>query len=58
MIDTAAIAGCQWREPGGAAAAQAIATFLDSIGIAMLAWYGMTAEKGVEPFPAMHRWLR
>jgi len=34
------------------------------VGVPMLAWYGMTAEphraaeRGMQPFPTMARWLR
>ena len=35
MTDPAALAQCRWREPGGLAAAQTIAAFLNEIGIAL-----------------------
>lgn len=35
MIGPDAVAGCQWLEPGGLAAAQAICAFLQDIGIAL-----------------------
>jgi hypothetical protein len=30
----------------------------DTVGVPMLAWFGMADERGPEAFPAMRRWLR
>ena len=35
MISATDLSGCRWREPGGLAAAQAICSFLQEIGIAL-----------------------
>jgi hypothetical protein len=49
---------------GGAESLRAAFADGPSLGVPMLAWYGMTAEphraaeRGMQPFPTMARWLR